>query len=125
MIFYITRTPPENIEHSGIKGQRWGQRRFQKEDGTWTDAGQERYSTDTDGEYGEPGGERSVENTTDSKSTYSEPSKKYSSYRKETSQLYENQKDEPVDSAKMMKRMQKGMKILNAYMIWSSFKDGW
>lgn len=37
------------LEHFGIKGQRWGHRRFQNEDGTWTSAGCERY-----GKGGEP-----------------------------------------------------------------------
>lgn len=36
------RQPPE-LRHYGIKGQRWGQRRFQEEDGTYTAAGKERY----------------------------------------------------------------------------------
>ena len=31
------------LTHYGIKGQRWGQRRFQEEDGTYTAAGRERY----------------------------------------------------------------------------------
>lgn len=34
--------------HHGIKGQKWGIRRFQNPDGTWTSAGKERYS-DSDG----------------------------------------------------------------------------
>ena len=33
----------ENIEHSGIKGMHWGERRYQNEDGTLTEAGRERY----------------------------------------------------------------------------------
>lgn len=35
--------------HHGIKGQKWGIRRFQNPDGTWTNAGKERYG-DSDGE---------------------------------------------------------------------------
>lgn len=31
------------LQHHGIKGQRWGVRRFQNEDGTLTDAGKRRY----------------------------------------------------------------------------------
>ena len=31
------------ISHHGIKGQKWGVRRFQNPDGTWTDAGKKRY----------------------------------------------------------------------------------
>lgn len=37
-----------DIQHHGIKGQKWGIRRFQNEDGTWTAAGRERYG-DSDG----------------------------------------------------------------------------
>ena len=34
----------EIIAHHGIKGQRWGVRRFQNEDGTYTSEGKNRYS---------------------------------------------------------------------------------
>lgn len=33
------------LVHHGIKGQRWGVRRFQNEDGTLTELGKKRYST--------------------------------------------------------------------------------
>lgn len=33
----------EDLMHFGIKGQKWGVRRFQNEDRTWTAAGKERY----------------------------------------------------------------------------------
>lgn len=35
-----------DLAHHGIKGQKWGQRRFQNDDGTWTAAGKERYGDD-------------------------------------------------------------------------------
>lgn len=60
MVYKITRTPPDELRHFGTKGQKWGHRKYQHEDGTWTPEGQKRYSTDTDGEYGEAGGERST-----------------------------------------------------------------
>lgn len=35
------------LEHAGIKGQKWGVRRFQNEDRTWTEAGKKRYGKKT------------------------------------------------------------------------------
>lgn len=40
-----------NLYHHGIKGQKWGVRRFQNKDGTLTDAGKKRYDGKKDGEY--------------------------------------------------------------------------
>lgn len=38
------------LAHWGIKGQKWGVRRFQNEDGTLTAAGKERYKVDPERE---------------------------------------------------------------------------
>ena len=38
----------DELCHYGIKGQRWGVRRFQEEDGSLTPAGKERYADDSD-----------------------------------------------------------------------------
>ena len=38
----------DELRHYGIKGQRWGVRRFQEEDGSLTPAGKERYADDLD-----------------------------------------------------------------------------
>ena len=41
---YENKPPIEEVlEHHGIKGQRWGVRRFQNKDGSYTDAGKKRY----------------------------------------------------------------------------------
>ena len=36
-----------SLEHAGIKGMKWGVRRFQNPDGTLTEAGKKRYDRDT------------------------------------------------------------------------------
>lgn len=36
----------DELEHFGIKGQKWGLRRYQNPDGTLTDAGRKRYGTE-------------------------------------------------------------------------------
>ena len=39
---YYAVTYSNSLSHHGIKGQKWGVRRFQNEDGSYTDAGQKR-----------------------------------------------------------------------------------
>lgn len=39
---------PAHLYHHGIKGMKWGVRRFQKKDGSLTSAGKKRYSEDSD-----------------------------------------------------------------------------
>lgn len=43
------------LYHYGIKGQRWGIRRFQNEDGTYTTEGKKRYSVGSDGKMSKEG----------------------------------------------------------------------
>lgn len=49
--YYVAGVPySDELFHHGIKGQRWGIRRYQNEDGTLTDAGRKKY--DKAYEYG-------------------------------------------------------------------------
>lgn len=45
-------TYKDELYHHGIKGQKWGVRRFQNEDGSLTPAGQSRYSDSKAAKYG-------------------------------------------------------------------------
>lgn len=42
----------EALAHYGVKGQKWGVRRFQNEDGSYTPEGKERYNRDSSSERG-------------------------------------------------------------------------
>ena len=46
----------DDLMHHGIKGQKWGVRRYQNEDGTWTAAGKARYGDDNAGQARSFGG---------------------------------------------------------------------
>lgn len=47
-LFYVVGGVPssEEIYHYGVKGQKWGVRRYQNEDGSLTDAGKKKYAAD-------------------------------------------------------------------------------
>lgn len=51
-IYYVSGVPfGDELYHHGIKGQKWGIRRFQNPDGTLTAAGRERYNQEDDKAY--------------------------------------------------------------------------
>lgn len=60
---HCNKPPPQGyLAHHGIKGQKWGIRRFQNPDGTWTRAGKEHY-----GDSGDVGKERKASSRTKKK----------------------------------------------------------
>lgn len=46
---YVIVRDDEYLQHWGIKGQKWGVRRYENEDGTLTEAGKKRYSVNSGG----------------------------------------------------------------------------
>ena len=48
---YIVYREGDELYHHGIRGQRWGIRRFQNEDGSLTSAGEKRYDESYNTEY--------------------------------------------------------------------------
>lgn len=46
--YIITRADGESFQHYGIKGQRWGVRRYENADGTLTEEGRARYRGDAE-----------------------------------------------------------------------------
>ena len=42
---HVIRVAESDLYHHGIKGMKWGVRRFQKEDGSLTSAGRKRYDS--------------------------------------------------------------------------------
>ena len=48
------------LSHYGIKGQRWGYRRYQNEDGSYTEAGKKRYAINSEGKPGTKKGEKKL-----------------------------------------------------------------
>lgn len=51
----VTRVSDAHLEHHGIKGQKWGVRRFQNADGSLTSDGMKRYGVDASGNMSKEG----------------------------------------------------------------------
>ena len=54
LVDLVNKPDPEEIYHHGIKGQRWGIRRYQNPDGSLTEAGKKRYLNE-DGSFTKEG----------------------------------------------------------------------
>lgn len=85
----------DHLSHHGIKGQKWGRRRWQNEDGTLTKAGKERY-------YGESDS-RDTAQTDEEMINATKSYNAYNNYVKAQKQYNENQKleNESEDDKKL------------------------
>lgn len=63
MKLYYETNNTDTLAHWGIKGQKWGIRRFQNEDGSLTDAGKKRYGIQSDGTMSKGGQKRYEKDT--------------------------------------------------------------
>lgn len=67
--FRTTSNTDDSLAHHGIKGQKWGRRRFQNEDGSLTDAGKKRYADD-DSSYDSKTGDTKTERANAARAKY-------------------------------------------------------
>lgn len=94
------------LEHHGIKGQKWGVRRFQNEDGTLTEKGKKRYNRLTRFSENDP-------NKSNAKLNYkvTKGSQEKAIYKAEKKQVRQYSKD---DRNKVRSQMRTGTKVLAA-----------
>lgn len=102
MEFIVCRSNADSLQHHGIIGQKWGIRRFQREDRTWTEAGKDRYNDGPGG--GKSSGETSKSSSDSVKSTAKTVTEKVksgvSSAKEKAADTAKSIKDKTVDTAK-------------------------
>ncbi len=98
MTYYAVVRNDKHLEHHGIKGQKWGVRRFQNSDGSLTPAGRERYGS----EEGSPNSDGSYKVQ---RSNGKAPNGRFEDKFKEDWDVSENQ-DEINRYAKLMKEVE-------------------
>lgn len=93
----MSMTTEEFLEHHGIKGQKWGIRRFQNPDGSLTNAGRKRYGDSSGGEKSSSAPKRSIFGRRKSSSSSSESSKSEESKTKKKN--LSDMSDDEIQSA--------------------------
>lgn len=95
----------KELLHSGVKGMKWGIRRFQNKDGSLTPAGKKRYG-DKDGEDSPDGKAKSSE----AKDKPSDGS--FARYKKSTKKMTEEELTTAIKRLELEKQYKKAMKDL-------------
>lgn len=103
LVDLVNKPDPEEIYHHGIKGQRWGIRRYQNPDGSLTEAGKKRYLNE-DGSFTKEGQkaygkQNSIGRELDRLAV--ERQKQREKDREEYLKKHEN--DKPVDNSDLLK----------------------
>lgn len=91
----MNMTTEEFLEHHGIKGQKWGIRRFQNKDGSLTNAGRKRYGDDSGGEKSSSAQKRSFFGRKKSSSSTSSEKEETQPKKKSVSEM----SDDEIQSA--------------------------
>lgn len=95
----------KEILHSGVKGMKWGIRRFQNKDGSLTPAGRKRYGDKDAGD--------SPDGKTESSKTSNKPSDgSFARYKKSTKKMTEEELTTAVKRLELEKQYKKALKDL-------------
>lgn len=87
----MSMTTEEFLEHHGIKGQKWGIRRFQNKYGSLTNAGRKRYGDDSGGEKSSSAQKRSFFGRKKSSSSVSSEKEETQPKKKSVSEMSDDE----------------------------------